>query len=135
MTDYKCRCCRDTGKFYVVTAGGDEVLCDCECTRKGLEHLPLEAQDRIISLRQEIDRVTNDYAEWMSPEDYVPLVQKVNDLASLVRILVHSLRKVNPNSSNIILVMDYLKRKGLTGSILRSDEPHPDPLSTNGGAE
>ena len=55
MTDYKCRRCRDTGKFYVVTAGGDEVLCDCECPRKGLEHLPLEAQDRIIALRQHAD--------------------------------------------------------------------------------
>ena len=50
---------------------------------------------------------------------------KVDNLAALVRILVHSLRKVDPNNSNIIRAMDYLTRTGLTGSILRDDEVNP----------
>jgi len=60
-------------------------------------------------------------------KDNKHLVGKVDNLAALVRMLVHSLRKVNPNSSNIIRAMDYLTRNGLTGSILRSDERQPDP--------
>lgn len=49
MTDYKCKRCRDTGKFYVVTAGGDEVLVDCECQK--VTTFPLE---RIARLQIEL---------------------------------------------------------------------------------
>lgn len=61
------------------------------------------------------------------------LQARVDNLAALLRILVHSLRKVNPNSSNIVRAMDYLKRNGLTGSILRSDEPQPAEIPDSGG--
>lgn len=61
------------------------------------------------------------------------LQARVDNLAALLRILVHSLRKVNPNSSNIVRAMDYLKRNGLTGSILRSDEPQPAEIPESGG--
>jgi hypothetical protein len=120
MTNYKCKHCRDTGKFYVVTAGGDEVLCDCCCTRNGIEHLPLEAQDRIITLRQELDRIKNDYAEWMSHEDYVPMAQKVEAQAATIAALRADLAAA-------------LKREaGLRGA-LETWDSWADPVKQNAG--
>jgi len=44
---------------------------------------------------------------------------KVDDLAALVRQLVHSLKKANPNSDLAARAQDYLRRKGLAGNPLR----------------
>jgi len=45
----------------------------------------------------------------------------VDDLSALVRQLVHRLRKAAPDSDLPEKAMDYLKRKSLQGSPLRSD--------------
>jgi hypothetical protein len=52
-------------------------------------------------------------------KDAVLYKRQVDDLAMLVRGLVHDLQKLNPDSSRAKKAMDYLKRKNLTGSILR----------------
>ena len=44
---------------------------------------------------------------------------QVDDLAMLVRRLVHEVRKTNKESSVAIKAVDYLKRKGLQGSPIR----------------
>lgn len=44
---------------------------------------------------------------------------KVDELAMLVRQLVHSLRKVSPGNDLAERALDYLKRHGLTGTVLR----------------
>lgn len=56
----------------------------------------------------------------------------VDDLAMLVRQLVHSLKKANPNSGLPARALDYLQRKGLAGSPLRHAAP---PLSSEQQAE
>lgn len=43
----------------------------------------------------------------------------VDDLAQLVMRLVHQLRKAEPDNELSDKALDYLKRNGLTGSILR----------------
>ena len=43
----------------------------------------------------------------------------VDDLAQLVMRLVHQLRKAEPDNELPAKALDYLKRNGLTGSILR----------------
>lgn len=48
--------------------------------------------------------------------------QSVDDLAALVRQLVRALKKASPDSPLIPRTMDYLSRKGLQGSPLRTDE-------------
>lgn len=45
----------------------------------------------------------------------------VDDLAMLVRQLVHSLRKAKPDSDLARRAADYLKRKGLQGSPFRGE--------------
>jgi hypothetical protein len=51
---------------------------------------------------------------------------RVEDLAALVRQLVHSLNKVKPDSDLAKRAVDYLQRKGLAGSPLRADDsPQP----------
>lgn len=97
-------------------------------------------QERIDQLQAEVARLTQCLAQadrsdaYKRYRDEITMLQaEVNNLASLVRILVHSLRKVNPDSSNIIRAMDYLKRNGLTGSILRSDEQQPKEIPYSGG--
>lgn len=42
-----------------------------------------------------------------------------DELAALVRRLAHSLRKASPDNELADKALDYLKRNGLTGSILR----------------
>jgi hypothetical protein len=70
------------------------------------------------------------YAEWMPPEDYTQLSRRVDDLAALVRLLVHNIRKFNIDNVPATRAVDYLKRHRLTGSILRADEPQPaDPTT------
>lgn len=44
---------------------------------------------------------------------------QVDDLAMLVRMLVHSARKTNPDNETARKAMDYLQRHNLQGSILR----------------
>lgn len=51
---------------------------------------------------------------------------KVDDLAMLVRQLVHSLRKHSPDNTTAARAVDYLKRHELQGSPLRSLSPAPD---------
>lgn len=46
---------------------------------------------------------------------------KVDELAMLVRQLVHSLRKASPGNDLADRVLDYLKRHGLTGTVLRGN--------------
>jgi hypothetical protein len=48
---------------------------------------------------------------------------KVDDLAMLVRQLVHSIRKTNPDNETASRAMDYFKRHGLQGSLLRAVGP------------
>ena len=48
----------------------------------------------------------------------------VDDLSMLVRQLVHALRKASPDNALAERAMDYLKRKGLQGSPLRSIAAH-----------
>lgn len=128
MTDYKCKRCRDIGKFYVVTAGGDEVLMDCKCRGTAIAYATpcdpafnnwveeaewlrgevarLNARvaqaDKTIFDTNELEalydklnrdyclvlnsrkELIKDYAEWMSPEDYVPLAQERDRLQAEV---------------------------------------------------
>ena len=44
----------------------------------------------------------------------------VDDLAMLVRQLVHSLKIAKPDSKLAAKAVDYLQRKGLLGSVLRA---------------
>lgn len=46
---------------------------------------------------------------------------KVDELAMLVRQLVHSLRKASPGNDLADRALDYLKRHGLTGTVLRGN--------------
>ena len=50
---------------------------------------------------------------------------RVDDLAALIRQLVHSLKKSRPDSDLLARAMDYLQRKGLAGSPLRAAAPTP----------
>lgn len=43
----------------------------------------------------------------------------LDDMAMLIRMLVHQLRKANPDSKLPDRAVDYLRRKGLQGSVLR----------------
>ncbi|KFE50125.1 hypothetical protein [Pseudomonas syringae] len=52
----------------------------------------------------------------------------VDDLSALVRQLVHRLRKAAPDNDLPGKAMDYLKRKGLQGSPLRSGSAGVDPV-------
>lgn len=88
-------------------------------------------QAEVKTLKKQFDSVATTCELTLVERDR--LQAEVDNLAALVRILVHSLRKVNPNSSNIIRAMAYLTRKGLTGSILRSDEPQPQEIPESGG--
>jgi hypothetical protein len=55
----------------------------------------------------------------------------VDDLAALVRQLVHSLAKAKPDSPLVERALDYLRRKGLQGSPLRADAA-PVPAAAPG---
>lgn len=49
----------------------------------------------------------------------------VDELAMLVRKLVHQLRKAAPGNDSADKALDYLKRKGLAGTFLRGNSaPH-----------
>jgi hypothetical protein len=52
--------------------------------------------------------------------EYTEMVQKIDDLAMLVRRLAKRVEIRNPTLAE--QAMDYLKRKGLQGSPLRSTE-------------
>jgi hypothetical protein len=52
---------------------------------------------------------------------------EVDDLAMLVRMLVHSLKRYNPNSGLAARASDYLRRHGLQGSPLRLTQPQDTP--------
>lgn len=54
--------------------------------------------------------------------------QVVDDLSMLVRRLVRALKKASPNSDLPAQSMDYLRRKGLAGNVLRS-APADDELA------
>lgn len=45
--------------------------------------------------------------------------RQVEELAMLVRKLVQQLRKASPGNESAEKALDYLKRKGLTGRVLR----------------
>lgn len=59
------------------------------------------------------------YACERAQEDYRKLERVTDDLAALVRRLAHALRKAEPDNELSDKALDYLKRNGLTGSILR----------------
>ena len=88
------------------------------------------SQSEVESLRAKLQAAEIEKTDILAQRDvYLSRAEaaeaKMGNLASLVRILVHSLRNVDPNNSNIIRAMDYLTRTGLTGSILRDDEVNP----------
>lgn len=56
---------------------------------------------------------------------------KVDELAALVRLLVHSIRKHSPDNETARRAMDYLKRHELQGSPLRGLSPAPDAAKPN----
>jgi len=45
--------------------------------------------------------------------------RQMDELATLVRMLVHQIRKTNPDNKTAAKAVDYLKRTNLQGSILR----------------
>lgn len=45
--------------------------------------------------------------------------RQMDELAALIRMLVHQIRKTNPDNKTAANAVDYLKRKNLRGSILR----------------
>ena len=52
-------------------------------------------------------------------KDYAELNRVTDDLAMLVKQLVRSLRKAEPNNELTAKALSYLKRSGLDGSPLR----------------
>lgn len=46
---------------------------------------------------------------------------QVDELSMLIRMLVHSVRKTNPDNETAMRAMDYLQRHGLQGSLLRDE--------------
>jgi signal transduction histidine kinase len=52
-------------------------------------------------------------------KDYAKLEQEADDLAALVRRLVHSLRKAAPDNELSEKALDYLMRHGRQGTPLR----------------
>jgi hypothetical protein len=67
---------------------------------------------------------TDQPAGWNYPEEYERskvLSGKVDELATLVRMLVHAHRKAAPGNALCERAMDYLKRNDLAGSPLRDD--------------
>lgn len=98
----------------------DEVWCNLHWLSKFAIAVELHANSELIK----------DYAEWMPPEDYTQLSRRVDNLAALVRLLVHNIRKFDKDNVPATRAVDYLKRHMLTGSILRADEPQPvDPTN------
>lgn len=61
---------------------------------------------------------------------------KVDELAALIRLLVHSLRKHSPDNETARKAVDYLKRNELQGSPLRTTilSPAPDAASVQPSA-
>ena len=62
--------------------------------KAGLAENLIRAEARIVELEEQVQlrdnaatEMTKDYAEWMSPEDYVPLAQKVKAQAEELRVL------------------------------------------------
>lgn len=64
-----------------------------------------------------------------------PEIVLVDDLAMLVRQLVHSLRKHSPDNTTAARAVDYLKRHELQGSPLRGLSPAPDAAQPNNQQE
>ena len=65
-----------------------------------------------------------------------PEIVMVDDLAMLVRLLVHSIRKHSPDNETARKAMDYLRRHELQGSPLRTTilSPAPDAASVQPSA-
>lgn len=76
---------------------------------------------QIIDLRQRAEKAEAQLAAISSKEGAI-----VDDLAMLVRRLVHALHKSKPDSTLAKQAVDYLRRKGLQGSPLREHQPHSD---------
>lgn len=66
-----------------------------------------------------------------------PEIVLVDDLAMLVRLLVHSIRKHSPDNETARKAMDYLRRHELQGSPLRTTilSPAPDAAKPNNQQE
>lgn len=66
-----------------------------------------------------------------------PEIVMVDDLAMLVRLLVHSIRKHSPDNETARKAMDYLRRHELQGSPLRTTilSPAPDAAKPNNQQE
>lgn len=67
------------------------------------------------------DQWNNTEQRYLLPalEEREALLAQVGDLAMLIRMLVHSVHKANPDNETARKAMDYLKRHNLQGSILR----------------
>jgi hypothetical protein len=79
-----------------------------------------QAADRVQAAEREIAELR---AALASQSVAVPA--EVDDLAALVRQLVHALKKASPTSPLAARSVDYLQRKGLQGSPLRAAAPQP----------
>jgi len=58
-------------------------------------------------------------------KDYRELESVTDDLTLLVRRLAHALRKAAPGNDLAAKALDYLKRHGMEGSILRAESTTP----------
>jgi hypothetical protein len=70
-----------------------------------------------------------------APASAQPADPRVDDLAMLVRQLVHSLKKAKPDSNLAARAVDYLQRKSLAGSPLRTGEAGAQPDQRESAAE
>lgn len=63
-------------------------------------------------------------------QDYAKLEREADDLVALVQRLARELRKAAPDHALPEKALDYLRRKGLQGSPLRTTSPY---RATDGG--
>jgi len=60
--------------------------------------------------------------EYVDHSDYAAMERERDELAMLVRMFVHAHRKAAPGNMLCDKALDYLRRHGLEGSILRDNE-------------
>lgn len=86
--------------------------------------------DKLQKLADEINarglfNASCELREWIEEtrsaiKEAAPADARVDDLAALVRQLVRALKRATPDSFLVPRALDYLKRKGLQGNILRA---------------
>lgn len=70
------------------------------------------------------ENISHCFREYPKMKDRIEdLESLVDELAMLIRMLVHSIRKTNPDNETARKAVDYLQRHDLQGLILRSDPP------------